>query len=568
MEDCRHYSADLTALAMGERTGAGDQALRKHLAECAKCRAAFKETQDLFLMAENLPGIESSPAFHEKVSGAVQVEKALTGLSLAERCRLAAGYLAFQLKKSTRTRVLVYATAAQVVVLIALIFTSDLIVQRTPDSDLISMVEVVPETDSFSSETDLDLSELDGLILQERERADHDAGKKRVIEPPSWAPSPPVVAGPVLEWVDPGENLDRMIERENRFELSRYRMYARLNVRCKNHVRFGRGGDDRTDYAVGCGLRWLKAHQSDDGSWDPDGLHGGDPRARVGITALAVAAFLSEGFTRSRGQFAASVGDGLHFILANQDDQGRFGWMEDEPAIALFNQSTSVLALAEHYILSRGDDEEGLTHGIARLIAIIEPDQTGTDQRSSTHGAYADTWAAMALRTAVMTGIEVEGLHSAVAAAVKRVAMLAEKEPWRTVPVAASIRTPPLYSASEEALKALFEEEKTVPQEAIVLFPDRNNPETLFTLLEEPDFREPSFLFFIGTALCEDRDPIWIEWNQRVKTILLENQQQDGLWLSDGDWPWIDGGDVYTTAMHLLTLQVYYRYIKLEENCL
>ena len=30
---------------------------------------------------------------------------------------------------------------------------------------------------------------------------------------------------------------------------------------------------------------------------------------------------------------------------------------------------------------------------------------------------------------------------------------------------------------------------------------------------------------------------------------------------------WIDGGDIYTTALHLLTLQVYYRYIKLEENC-
>ena len=57
---------------------------------------------------------------------------------------------------------------------------------------------------------------------------------------------------------------------------------------------------------------------------------------------------------------------------------------------------------------------------------------------------------------------------------------------------------PPLYTASEKALGALFhEEEKSLGPHELPL-PDRNDPDTLFALLDDPDFREPSFLFFIA----------------------------------------------------------------------
>jgi hypothetical protein len=52
-----------------------------------------------------------------------------------------------------------------------------------------------------------------------------------------------------------------------------------------------------------------------------------------------------------------------------------------------------------------------------------------------------------------------------------------------------------------------------------------------------------------------------------VKGLLLADQHRDGFWPAGGDWPWIDGGDIYTTSLNILTLQVYYRFIKLEENC-
>ncbi|MBU0754063.1 MAG: zf-HC2 domain-containing protein [Planctomycetes bacterium] len=566
MKECRKWSADLTALAQNELAGDARQRLEEHLARCASCSDQLRETQELLSRSEYLPRLAATTAFRERVLHSVQVEKELKALSVLERGRLFLGYLAFRFKGSGRTRTLVYATAAQLAVLAALLWFSDFFEEKDPLTEIRSFTQDLADQSSNFSDRSDDRSS--GRFLDQENESNRSGDyPHRIIEPFAAVPAPPTASIFEMSWEAPVEDLQRKIEQENRYELSRYRMYARLNIRCKNHVRFGRGGDDRTDYAVGRGLRWLHTNQCEDGSWEPGGINQGDPNASVGVTALALAAFLSEGYTRHRGQFAASVGDGLHFLLASQDPQGNFGRIEDEPSISLFNQSTAVLALAEHFILSRGEDQEALALGVTRLIDVAFHKTDGFGVRPPEPDAYSDTWAAMALRTAVMTGIEVPGLLQAATSAEDQVAILAEKEPWRTVPRNASVSTPPLYSASEGALGALFQEDRTLRLKDEISFPDRNDPQSLFTLLDAPDFREPSFLFFIGTELCEDRDPLWGEWNQRVKEILLDSQQADGLWQAEGNWPWIDGGDVYTTALHLLTLQVYYRYIKLEENC-
>jgi len=287
----------------------------------------------------------------------------------------------------------------------------------------------------------------------------------------------------------------------------------------------------------------------------------------VGITSLAVASFLSDGHSQTGGRYSDSANRGINYVLSCRDREGRFGWQENSPGISLFNQSTAVLVLAENFIQSQGLNEDALTQGIKALMDMTSSSEKGRDL--SEHDAYSDTWAAMALRTSVLTGIKISGLQDSVAKAEEKVALLARNETQGNAHVTASL--PPLCSASEGALTALFEEGKKGEEEELdpdmLPFPDKGDPSTLFGFLDKPDFREPSFLFFTGTALCEDGGLIWHRWNERVKSILLDDQEQNGLWVVEGDWPWVDGGDIYTTALHLLTLQVYYRYIKLEENC-
>ncbi len=65
----------------------------------------------------------------------------------------------------------------------------------------------------------------------------------------------------------------------------------------------------------------------------------------------------------------------------------------------------------------------------------------------------------------------------------------------------------------------------------------------------------------------------WQRWNDKLRPILVDTQVMDGplggSWNPGGEVPdrWSGpGGRVYVTAMHLLMLEVYYRYLPLYQN--
>ena len=409
----------------------------------------------------------------------------------------------------------------------------------------------LPRSGGIRDGTDLNIDQLN-------------APEENFPAPPVESQSPFDIAGDLNI---PDDDIRTRVARENTLELGRYRMFARSNALCKTRVMKGRGGDQKTTYAVDRGLRWLHFQQEEDGSWDPEtSSHsparelGGDPQVRVGLTALAVAAFLSDGHSATSGKYKETVSSGINYILAARDSRGQFGAVEGDLKRSLFNQSVCVLVLAENYVLSSGKtgkNEDDLRLAISRLMSMAHTTPADED-----HQTFSDTWAAMALRTALMTGLDNGDLPAVCRAVESRVALLARAESDSSV---AASDVPPLCSAAMEAVDALFvsgdEADDTFS------FPDLRKPQTLFNLLDDPALREPSFLFFVGIALCEKEQPIWAEWNNRVKSELADDQKPDGSWLAGGDWPWIDGGDVYTSSLSVLTLQVYYRFIKLEENC-
>lgn len=562
--ECDRFSEDLTAFAQGELPDPVREDLERHLKGCPACRKTLDEVRHILHLAGGLPHLSVSSRLHERMMDSVRLEEEALKLSLTERLRLAGGFMAYKLRRSGTARYLLFAAAAQILVALALYLTLDLTVQDTGPEEGASVFDPHEKED-----LPLPAEEVHGKLIFPEEETYASHRPVREFDPPKFDTRPPRVTTPGYMEADSAfldisdVDLIRRIEMENRLELSRYRMCARMSVQCKDRILRGRGGGSKTEYAVERGIKWLRAHQNEDGSWSPGGVYGGDESAKVGITALAAVALLSDGHSQKKGRYLQTVSNGIHFIIANQDLQGRFGWTEEAHGISLFNHSTAVLALAENYILCGGLNEKALTAGIESLIRLIAGTEEGDEGISL--DAFSETWAAMALRTSVMTGLQIEGLREAAAAAEERVALLARRE--RRTGIATAASKPPLYTASKVALDALFhEEERTIDSHELPL-PDRNHPETLFALLDDADFREPSFLFFIGTALREEGGMMWDEWNRRVKAILTDEQQGDGLWLVEGDWPWIDGGDIYTTSLHLLTLQVYYRYIKLEENC-
>ena len=560
-EGCGFPGEEITAYvfdsgALEERARAR---VEEHLRNCAACRREAERLEALRAAAAELPRIPPSRGFGERVLRALEMERTLGTLSVPERLQLALGSVLYTARRSPAARFLLLAAAIQFLLFTLLYFASGVTVQVAPSGGSAGAVRRVrpPGGSAGGGEPPVPVTD----FLPEGAHEARCASGERLDAPSAAFEPPRPLEAPIPDTVL--KDLDERIERENRLELTRCRMDARFSIPCRKRILRKRGGDPRTAAAVERGLRWLRDHQRKDGSWPVGGPFGGDPRVTPGITALAAAAFLSDGHTERTGRFAGAVRRALEYLLSVQDREGRFGWVEGAPLESIFNQAASVLALSENYVLCEdGGRRAPLERGIAALVRMAEKGTTS----SASDRRFADAWAALALRTAALTGLAVPGLEGAAGRLEARVARLAgDEEPGGGAERLADL--PPICTATSLALEALFREPAPRPREAGgVPFPDPDRPATLYAFLDDPAYREPSFLFFTGTALCGRDASLWEPWNRKVKVILLEEQSPEGEWPARGRWPWIDGGDLYTTALDLLTLQVYYRYVRLEEG--
>jgi hypothetical protein len=85
----------------------------------------------------------------------------------------------------------------------------------------------------------------------------------------------------------------------------------------------------------------------------------------------------------------------------------------------------------------------------------------------------------------------------------------------------------------------------------------------------EWDTRHQSSYYWYAATLCLFNlgGERWDAWNHFLVKVVLPLQSravhEDGSWAPDGNWIGSMGGRVFTTAMNVLTLEVYYRYAPL-----
>ncbi len=86
------------------------------------------------------------------------------------------------------------------------------------------------------------------------------------------------------------------------------------------------GGTPETQEAVARGLAWLKRNQRRDGSWSMRGPYsdGGLSENDAAATAMALLAFLGDGHTHLKGEYAEQVEKGMKYLINNQDRSGFF----------------------------------------------------------------------------------------------------------------------------------------------------------------------------------------------------------------------------------------------------
>ena len=129
------------------------------------------------------------------------------------------------------------------------------------------------------------------------------------IEPPDVPYEPPPDANPFIVRKPEEERprvrrrLHRNVEYEQRYD----RDYA---------LERG-GGSNKTEWAVLQALRWLKAHQNEDGSW-------GQPPIQAAMTGLALLCFLGHGEDHFSLEFGATVRGAIGWFVNRQDEDGFF----------------------------------------------------------------------------------------------------------------------------------------------------------------------------------------------------------------------------------------------------
>jgi hypothetical protein len=327
------------------------------------------------------------------------------------------------------------------------------------------------------------------------------------------------------------------------------------------------GGSMASEMAVENGLRWIVAHQAKDGSW---GFHHhkiegcqcpnhGDRESKTAATGLALLALLGAGYTHHRGPYQTAVERGLTYLTKTMRNNG--AWLGDSDK--MYAHAIATIALAEAYQMT-GD--ERLAAPVEKARQYVELAQNTTDSKRKGSWGYS----AGAAGDITVTGWHLMALKSCQAAGFSTSAdtwKLAERfidqmassngtfgydQPAKITPATTAIG---LFCKMH---LGLHRESPTLAAGGDWLIERGMSPSDIY------------YNYYATQVMFYRQGEDWFEWNLAVRDHLIETQVVGNGHLQ-GSWYFEDphgkvGGRLYTTAMAVMTLEVYYRYLPLYEH--
>lgn len=344
------------------------------------------------------------------------------------------------------------------------------------------------------------------------------------------------------------------------------------------------GGSPETEAAVRRGLEYLARVQQPDGGWGRRRRdHDKYGEVHVGKSALCLLAFLGAGHTPgSDTEYTAKAEAAVTWLLAEQDhDTGHFG------ETSSYSHGITTYALAECYAMTK---DVRLREPLERAVAWIVKNQNRTRDRRSFGGwpyfsaslrpedRFARTsvtaWMVMALKSARMSGLAVaDGVFEDATTFLwgmfesEHDSFLYNKEPSR---LASAWRTLPGSTPAAVFCLLLTGADRADPRLRAALAWTLERAPGPYRRYRDDDFvlRGAGNVYFwsYGSLACFlAGGEVWPAWNTALKDSLLAGQDMDG------SFPLIDvyaeyAGDTdrdraYTTAMCVLSLEAYYRYL-------
>jgi hypothetical protein len=302
--------------------------------------------------------------------------------------------------------------------------------------------------------------------------------------------------------------------------------------------------------AILAGLRWLKEHQEEDGSWKCA------QSAQAG-SALAVLAFLGHGELGDSAEFGTTVTKGLDYLVRSIDKDGLVTGRN------MYAQGAVAFALAEGYALTRApslrDPLERAINAIVRIQRVAKSNSRHVGGwRYSPTSKDSDTsvssWMIMALKSAKISGLDVpdETIESA------------KNYLWRMYDNQGFGYVEPKRTANTTAIGVLC-----------LQFLGQGDDPRLKTALNYLRQQTPAWdkasggfvlygWYYATLAMQQAGGEYWNHWEPLIRQSLVANQARDGHWppppKSNTENKALAGTPAYSTALATLILEASYRY--------
>jgi len=354
------------------------------------------------------------------------------------------------------------------------------------------------------------------------------------------------------------------------------------------------GGNDASESAVELGLRWLARHEHKLGGWDANGfpnacpetdrcndpMAAGDPGYSVGVTSLAILAFLGAGYSPKGGEHAEVIERALKYLVKIQDADGG---LTSAGRTNFYNHSLATWALTEAYAITRDEQWKVPAQRAVDYLVDDQREAGGWDYytKDASFSTRNDTsiagWAVMALKSAQLARLTVP--EKVFERARKLIASRTDKRTGELVYADAS----PGTGRRGEGLVAVglvcrfylgMKEEAPLRAGASRLMRNLPSWDKMREAVEKAQRQNAlptdhnMYYWYYGTlAMFQVGGEAWSKWNRAMRDMLVKNQRRDGhrtgSWSPEHSYIGREGGRVWATAVNVLNLEIYYRYLPL-----
>ncbi len=379
------------------------------------------------------------------------------------------------------------------------------------------------------------------------------------------------------------------------------------------------GGSRASESAVNAALIWFKKHQSDNGMWDVDAYMDNcqeNPKCEPGTartnangdgdtacTGYAILCFLGAGYDhKTPGKFKDTVQKGLDWLISVQNDDGTFGTTKRN-----YEGPVCTMAICEAYAMTmdpklKAPAQKGVNMLLERQARTDKyPYGTGWDYTRANPkriDASVTGWCVMALKAAKSAGLDVgdgwegskqwfEG-HWRASNPGKDPNSISSDEKsyfaytWDSVGNQIGFNFGQMAAAPDPAKRRPIE---CVGGLAGVFLGKRPGDGMLDSLINTiMDEQVPKswpcntyWMYYNTLAVFQYGGQNWKTWNGQVRDMLVEAQHGNGTGCFNGSWDYEktggrishhieDVGRLLSTAYCCLSLEVYYRYQRINDR--